>query len=50
MKKASLRVLCKKYTYDEIISLYMSMKIYLSDKQLEYVCSKGSHHGSCNVK
>ena len=50
MKKASIKVLRKKYSWDEIISLYMSMKIYLTDKQLDLVCSKGSHHGGCNVK
>lgn len=32
---------------DEIISDYMICKIFLTDKQLDKVCSLGSHHGGC---
>ena len=49
MKASKLRLLCKKYTYDKIIEMYMSCKIYLTQNQLEKICSKGSHHGGCNL-
>lgn len=50
MKASKLRALCRKYSYDKIIEMYMSCKIYLTDKQLEKICAKGSHHGGCNVR
>lgn len=50
MKASKLRGLCRKYSYDKIIEMYMKSEIYLTQKQLEKICSKGSHHGGCNVR
>ena len=50
MKKSKFAALCRKYTYDQIIELYMTAKIYLYPRQLEHVCKNGSHHGGCICK
>lgn len=47
MKASRLKSLCRKYSYDKIIEMYMKSEIYLTDKQLEKICAKGSHHGGC---
>lgn len=47
MKASKLRGMCRKYTYDKIIEMYMKSEIYLTQKQLEKICAKGSHHGGC---
>ena len=49
MKASKLKILKRKYTADEIIEMYMTCKIYLTEKQLEKICEKGSHHGGCNT-
>ncbi len=40
----------KEESPDKILSEYMTCKIYLTEKQLEKVCEKSSHHGACNTK
>ncbi len=49
MKASKLKALCRKHSYDKIIEMYMKSEIYLTDKQLEKICAKGSHHGGCNI-
>lgn len=50
MKASKLRGLSRKYSYDKIIEMYMTCKIYLTDKQLEKICAACSHHGGCNTR
>lgn len=50
MKSAKFKALCRKYSYDKIIELYMSCNIYLYPRQLNHVCKNGSHHGGCILK
>lgn len=50
MKKAKFAGLCRKYSADKIITMYMMNKIYLTNKQLDHVIANGSHHGGCLCK
>ena len=47
MKKREFNKILEKYTSDQILEMYMTCKIYLTDKQLEKVCENSSHHGGC---
>ncbi len=47
MKASKLRALCRKYSYNKIIEMYMKGEIYLTMNQLEKICEKGDHHGGC---
>lgn len=47
MKNKDFNKLLKEKKPNEIISDYMICKIFLTDKQLEKVCSLGNHHGGC---
>ena len=50
MKSGKFKAFCRMYSYDKIIEMYMTCKIYLFPRQLEYVCSRSSHHGGCICK
>ena len=47
MKKREFKKLLEEYTSNEIIEMYMTCKIYLTEKQLDKVCENSSHHGGC---
>ena len=50
MRARELNKLLKIKTPEKIISLYMTCEIYLTDKQLEKVCSLSKGHGGCSFK
>ena len=50
MKAKDFKKALKEMKPDDIKSLYMTCKIYLTDKQLSKVCELGNHHGGCAFK
>ena len=50
MRARELNKLLETKSPEEILSLHMTCVIYLTDKQLEKVCSLGKGHGGCNFK
>lgn len=50
MKTREFNKILKEKSADQILSEFMEWKIFLTDKQLEKVCEKSSHHGGCNSK
>ena len=50
MKTKEFKKMIKEMKPDDIKSLYMTCKIYLTEKQLDQVCKMGEHHGGCGFK
>lgn len=50
MKAKEFKKLIKEKQPNQIISDYMTCKIYLTEKQLNKVCELGNHHGGCAFK
>ena len=50
MKTKEFKKLLKEKQPSEIISDYMTCKIYLTERQLAKVCELGNHHGGCAFK
>ena len=47
MKNRDFKRLLNKQEPEQILERYMLSKIYLTEKQLEKVCSIGNHHAGC---
>ena len=47
MKKIEFKKILGEYTSNQILEMYMTNKIYLTEKQLDKVCENSSHHGGC---